>query len=308
MTTVAPENASAIRPDGAALLPVSVVLPVLNEERNLPAALASVEWADEIFVVDSGSTDRTAEIASAYGARVVQFHHRQGGPRKKNWSLANLEFANDWVLLLDADERVPGPLRDEIATAVGSWKLDGYFLDREFIFMGRSLRCFRPNWNMRLFRAGHAHLEDLGFYDLAQTGDNEIHEHVVVNGRTGFLKTPLLHEDYRGLGEWLDRHNRYATWEAHLYRKLRDEPIGVGPLEFFRLDPTRRKRVLRRVWTRLPARPLMQFLAWYLLRRGFLDGRRGFVYSVLMSYHEFVTQEKLRELDRERCDDSARDE
>jgi hypothetical protein len=107
----------------------------------------------------------------------------------------------------------------------------------------------------------------------------------------------LLHDDYRGLTAWLERHNEYATWEAHLYRKFRSEPLGVGPLGFLRLDPFRRKRVLRRVWVRLPFRPTLRFLVWYLARRGFLDGREGFIFCVLMSYYEFIISAKLRELE-----------
>ena len=280
-----------------ARLPVSVVLPVLNEERNLRAALASVAWADEVVVVDSGSTDATAEIARAAGAAVVEFAYPGHGPKKKAWALDHLELRNEWVLLLDADERVTDALRAEIQAAIESGAADGYYVDREFVFMGRSLRCFRPNWNLRLFRRGRGRMEDLGLHELEGTGDNEIHEHVEVDGRVGFLTSPLLHEDYRGLTRWLDRHNAYATWEAELYRKFRREPIGVGPLGFLRLDPFRRKRVLRRVWVRLPGRPFLRFFIWYVLRRGFLDGRVGFVFCVLMSYYEFVIGAKLRELE-----------
>jgi glycosyltransferase involved in cell wall biosynthesis len=288
----------AIARPAQARVPVTVVLPVLNEERNLPAALESVAFADEVVVVDSASTDRTAAIAEEHGARVEQFSYNGLGPRKKAWALEHLELANDWVLMLDADERVPAALRDEIAAAIESGEADGYFVDREFVFMGRSLRCFRPNWNLRLFRTGCGCMEDLGLYELPRTGDNEVHEHIVVEGPTAFLKTALLHQDYRGLTDWLDRHNRYATWEAHLYRKFRTEPLGVGPAGFLRLDPVRRKRVLRRLWSRLPARPLLRFFVWYLVRRGFLDRRPGFAFCVLMSYYEFIIKAKMRELEQ----------
>lgn len=286
----------------AGRLPVSVVLPVRNEERNLPAALESVRWAREVFVVDSQSTDQTAKIAQDAGALVVQFDYQGHGPRKKSWALSHLPIAEEWVLLLDADERVPPGLRDDIREAIEHGAADAYYVDREFVFMGRSLRCFRPNWNLRLFRNGRAHVEDLGLFDLPGTGDNEIHEHIVADGRAGFLRTALLHEDYRGLTDWLDRHNRYATWEANLYRRFRSEPIPVGPVGFLRLDPVRRKRVLRRVWTRLPARPPLRFLVWYLLRGGIRDGRPGFVFCVLMSWYEFIVGAKLGELERGRCD------
>ncbi len=281
-------------------VPVSVIIPVLNEELNLLAALESVAWADEVFVVDSGSQDRTAEIAQAFGAHVVRFDYRpETGVKKKAWALGNLPLRNDWVFLLDADERVTPALAGEIERSVSKGTGDGFYVDREFVFMGRSLRCFRPNWNMRLFRRGTGHIEDLGLHGLPDTGDNEIHEHVVVEGTRAFLSEALLHDDYRGLSAWLDRHNRYSTWEAHLYRSFRQEPVGIGPLGFLRLDAFQRKRVLRRIWVRVPGRPLLRFLVWYFARRGFADGSVGFIFCLLMSWYELTIGLKLRELEAE---------
>jgi len=276
--------------------PITVLLPVLNEAQNLPAALASVAWADQVIVVDSHSVDGTASIARAAGAEVLQFDYRGSGPKKKAWALAHAPIRHEWLLLLDADERVTEALRSEIARAIRGDDHDGYCIDRELIFTGRSMRCFRPNWNLRLFRHRLGRVEDLEMNDVPQTGDNEIHEHIALDGRIGFLQSPLLHDDDRGLTAWLDRHNKYATWEAHVYRKFRAEPIGVGPLGFLRLDPFRRKRVLRRVWVRMPLRPLLRFFTWYVVRRGFLDGRQGFVFCLLMAYYELIIGAKLREL------------
>lgn len=272
-------------------------MPVLNEEENLSAGLASVAWADEIVVVDSHSTDATAEIAEALGARVVQFEYNDPKVKKKTWALRYLELRNDWVFLLDADERVTPELGAEIARAIANDGPDGYLVDREFIFMDRSLRCFRPNWNLRLFRRGRGHIEDLGLHDLPGTGDNEIHEHVVVDGPVGLLQSPLLHDDYRGITPWLDRHNRYATWEAHLYGKLRAEPLLPVLRQLRTANPLARKRALRLLWVRLPYRPPLRFLVWYFARRGFLDGRAGFIFCVLMAYYELTINIKLRELE-----------
>lgn len=280
-------------------VPLSVLLPVLNEESNLPAALSSVAWADDVVVVDSHSTDRTALIAEEYGARVFQFDYSGRRPKKKQWALSNIPFRNEWILILDADERVTPLLRSEIESAIASESADGYCLDREFVFMGRSLRCFRPNWIVRLVRHRASEMEDLGLEGVPGTGDNEIHEHIRVEGRLGFLKQPLLHEDYRGIGPWIDRHNRYATWEAHLYLRFQREPIGVNPLQFIRLDPFRRKRVLRRVWVRMYARPLLRFIVWYFFRGGVLDGREGYIFCVLMAWYEFLIGLKVRELKRQ---------
>lgn len=282
--------------NASARLPITVIVPALNEQANLPDALDSVAFADQVIVVDSRSTDDTARIAVAFGAEVVQFDYAGRGPKKKVWALANAPIRNEWLLLLDADERVTPALQAEIARAIETGAHDGYCVDREFIFMGRSLRCFRPNWNLRLFRRTHAQLEDLGLGALPGTGDNEIHEHFVLDGRPGYLRSPLLHDDYRGLSAWLDRHNKYATWEAHLYERFRAEPVGVGLLGFLRLDPFRRKRVLRRIWVRLPARPLLRFMTWYVARRGVLDGVPGFIFCVLMAYYEFIIGAKMREM------------
>ena len=157
-------------------------------------------------------------IVDAAGAELVQFNYPGHGPKKKAWALERLAIRNDWVLLLDADERVTHELRKEIEAAVERGDSDGYYVDRELIFMGRSMRCFRPNWNLRLFRRERGRIEDLGLHEVPGTGDNEIHEHIQLDGKVGYLRSPLLHEDYRGLTAWLDRHNKYATWEAHLYR------------------------------------------------------------------------------------------
>lgn len=284
---------------------LSVIIPTRNEEENLREALRSVDWADEVIVVDSHSTDHTVHIAKDAGAKVVQFNYSGHLPKKKNWALEHLPLKNEWVLLLDADERVTPALRREIEACLCDGQADAYCIDREFIFMGRSLRCFRPNWIVRLFRHRLGRFEDLGLTELPGTGDNEIHEHVVVDGKLDFLRNPLLHDDDRGLTAWLDRHNKYATWEAHLYRRFRSEPVGVGPLGLLRLDPFRRKRVLRRIWVRLPMRPALRFLVWYVLRRGFLDGRPGFVFCVLMAFYEVTINAKLYELEH-RGDDHGR--
>jgi glycosyltransferase involved in cell wall biosynthesis len=276
---------------------VSVLVPVKNEAANIAACLESLRWAGEIFVVDSQSTDGTAALAAAAGAQVVQFYY-QGGPKKKNWSLANLPFRNEWVLIVDADERVPPELAEEICASIHRPDgPDGYYLNRKLIFLGRWIRHagWYPSWNLRLFR------HRLGRYEAApagspQAGDNEVHEHVVLDGRAGYLRNDLLHHDYKSLFHYLERHNRYSDWDSAVYLELRRQPL-FAPAPF--QGAVRRKRWLKRLWVRLPFRPLLRFLYMYVLRAGFLDGAAGWHFCVLASIHEYhiglKMQERLRQ-------------
>jgi glycosyltransferase involved in cell wall biosynthesis len=216
-------------------VPVSVLIPAKNEEENLPACLESVARADEVFVVDSQSEDRSVEIAESYGAKVVQFHFNGRWPKKKNWSLENLPFNNDWVLIVDCDERITPELWDEIATAIQDANHGGYYLNRRVFFLGKWIRHGGkyPDWNLRLFRHAQGRYENLKTEGIRNTGDNEVHEHVVIDdGAVGYLKNDMLHEDFRDLFHWLERHNRYSNWEARVYYNLltgMGEGAPLGP-------------------------------------------------------------------------------
>jgi glycosyltransferase involved in cell wall biosynthesis len=282
--------------------PLSVLVPTLNEELNLPECLDSVDWADEVFVVDSYSTDRTVEIAHERGARVVQ-HPFDNYSRQKNWALDTLPFRHEWVLILDADERVTPELRAEIAQVVlplpatgegwgkGRASPVGYYVNRRFIFMGRWIRHagWYPSWNLRLFK------HRLGRYD-----SREVHEHLVLQGPAGYLKHDLLHLDRRGLEAFVARHNRYSTLEAMARLKVeQNAPDRAGLPTRLLGSPVERKRWLReRVWPRIPIRPLALFFYMYVLRRGFLDGREGFAFCLFHAFQEFMVGLKLAELRR----------
>lgn len=292
-------------PQTASFLPVSVVFPVRNEELNIGAALATVGWSDDIWVVDSQSTDRTAAIATEMGGKVVQFHYLGHGPKKMNWSLENLSFKYEWVFFLDADERVPAALVDEIRTGLARHDVDGFFVDREYIFLGKSIRCFRPDWNMRLWRHRLGRFEMLGT-NVPATGDVEVHEHVVIEtGRIAYFTAALLHEDRRPIRSWVDNHNRYSEWEAEVYRQYRAQPLSIRGI--WGQEAIWRKRMLKKVWVRLPMRPLARFFIYFVLRKGFLDGRVGFDYSVAMAFYEFMINLKLHEADLQGRLESAAD-
>lgn len=280
-------------------IPISVLIPAKNEEQNLPACLESVARADEIFVVDSQSGDRSIDISEQFGATVVQFHFNGRWPKKKNWALDELPFRNEWVLIVDCDERIPDELWDEMAIAIQNPDYEGYYLNRRVFFLGKWIRHGGkyPDWNLRLFRHAKGRYENLNTEDVQNTGDNEVHEHVVMSGNVGYLKNDMLHEDFRDLFHWIARHNRYSNWEARVYYNLLtgmgdDSTIGANLFG----DAVQRKRFLKRIWVRLPFKPMLRFLLFYVFRLGFLDGQAGYIYGRLLSQYEYQIGVKLFEL------------
>ena len=198
-------------------VPVSIIVPIRNEAENLPRCLASIAWADEIFVVDSQSTDESQSVAEKLGARVVQFEFNGTWPKKKNWALENLPFRNEWVFILDADEVLPAEAEAEFRAAIaGAGATAGFWINRRFMFMGRWLRhAYYPNWNLRLFRHSLGRYEKLTDAATA-SGDNEVHEHVVVQGPTGRLRCEIDHYAFPSVEVFVEKHNRYSNWEARV--------------------------------------------------------------------------------------------
>ncbi len=233
---------------------ISVLIPTFNEASNILDCLRSVAWADEIVVVDSRSVDDTRSLASGFGARVVDFEWNGRWPKKKNWALENIAWRNEWLLILDADERITPALGREIQAVTRASPLDGYFLNRRFLFMGRWLRhCgYYPSWNLRLFRHAAGRYERLLTTDTC-SGDNEIHEHLIVSGRTGYLQHDMLHLAYPDIFTWVEKHNRYSNWEAHVElsveRSKHESSFAV---------PGWKRRV--KLWSRqAPFRPALRF-------------------------------------------------
>ncbi len=276
------------------LAPISVLVPVRNESPNLAACLASVAWCNDVVVVDSGSTDGTADIARAAGARVVDFKWNGALPKKKNWALTSVAWKNDWVFIIDADERVTPELASALRAALRQDTHQGYYVNRRFWFLDGWLNhCgYYPSWNLRFFR------HRLGRYELPAgggatgSGDNEVHEHIELQGTAGYLAGEMEHYAFPDIATWVEKHNRYSNWEARLQ-------IEASAADAAGLDPgITRKRRLRRLAWHLPFRPALRFLYHYVWRAGFLDGYRGFVFCRLMAWYEFMCASKARELRR----------
>jgi glycosyltransferase involved in cell wall biosynthesis len=279
-------------------LPITVLIPAKNEERNLGRCLSTLSPAERIIVIDSHSHDRTTKLAEENGAEVVQFNYTGGYPKKRQWALTVLDIATPWIFLLDADEAVPPPLWEEIKEALnrpnGS---DAYLITKGFHFLTRRFRFGGFSHSaVLLFREGKAQFERL-IEETADGLDMEIHERLIVHGSVGKLKTPLIHEDFKGLEAYIARHNHYSSWEAKVrYFFLSGEwrnhetlsPKFFGPLQ-------ERRRFLKMIAMRTPFEPLLWFLYHYLFRLGFLEGRSGFIASQIRANYIAQTRAKLYE-------------
>lgn len=269
-----------------ASLPVTVVVPVRNEEVNLPRCLERLSRFPEVVVVDSASTDRTRAIAEAMGARVVCFEWNGTYPKKRNWFLLNHRVTQPWVLFLDADEFVDDAFCDDLERTLPGSACDGYWISYTNHFLGRALKHGVPQRKLALFRVGRALYERIE-EDQWSALDMEIHEHPIVEGAVGTIGTPIDHRDYKGLAKFIERHKDYALWEARRVRSVRGDPEIWSRF-------TWRQRVkyrhIARWWY-----PWFYFLATYVGRLGFLDGAAGFHYAMYKAWYFQTIRLLIRE-------------
>jgi glycosyltransferase involved in cell wall biosynthesis len=275
---------------------ISVLIPVRNEARNLGRCLAPiVDWADEIVVVDSRSTDGTVEIAERAGARVLQFQYAGGWPKKRQWAIDTHPWRNDWILLLDADEILTEEAKRDIAQAIQSTTTNGYWLCFRMVFLGKMLRFGDTAlWKLFLFRRGFGHYEKRLENQDASMADIEIHEHVVVEGPTGRIHSPIRHENWNSLDRYITKHNEYSNWESRVY--VEGTTVGVQPNLFG--NQAQRRRWLKSVLMRLPGSALWRFLYLYVFKLGFLDGRPGLIHAMFKFTQTFHVKAKIFELTR----------
>ena len=290
-------------------LAVSVIVPVRNEAKNLPRCLQALKDVGEVYVIDSQSTDDTVEIARSHGAKVVQFHYQGGWPKKRQWAMNTLPFAHDWILLLDADEVLTPELAEEIRGAIQNPAVDGYSVLLRIWFLGRVLRHGDVGlWKLSLFRRGRGHYECRLKNQDASMADMEVHEHVVVEGATGKLRTPLVHHNVESLSRYIQKHDEYSNWESRVLLQAGQGQAGQGQAGQGQagydkeLPPSllgtqaQRRRWLKRKLFAVPGSPVLLFLYRYVLRLGFLDGVPGLIYCGFQATQMFHTKAKLYEL------------
>lgn len=260
--------------------------------------LDALNPARRVVVLDSHSDDSTGDIARNHGAEVVQFEYTGGYPKKRQWALETLNIETEWVLLLDADEVVPQELWEEIAETLEAPDHAAYLITKGFHFMGRRFDYGGfSHQAVLLFRMGSARFEEL-IDDPATALDMEVHERLLVDGSVGELRTPLIHEDYKGLEAYIDRHNKYSTWEARLRRTYLDEgAYGNQAVEArFLGDAQERRRFLKKIAIRIPFEPLLWFLYHYVARLGLLEGKPGLIASQIRMHYIAHVRAKMYEM------------
>ncbi len=270
-------------------IPVTVIVPVKNEELNLPHCLHWLGDFAQVIVVDSASTDRTPQIAREWGAEVVDFRWNGRFPKKRNWALRNLEIKNDWVLFLDADEYLSEPFLKELRVCIADPAYDGYWVRYTVHLLGRQLHFGDPMHKLPLFRVGKGEYE---FIDERQWSplDMEVHEHPIIDGRTSLMKRPIIHNDFKTLEHYRARHRAYADWEAHRYMDI----CSTGRKDIL----TRRQRI-KYLFLDLRIAGYAYFLESYFLRLGFLDGKCGFLYAWYKAGYFNRIQRNIKQIRKE---------
>jgi len=280
----APAAASPV--SGVPRPPVTAMIYTLNEEQNLPACLDALAWCDDVIVIDSFSTDRTEAICRERGVRFYQ-HAFEGFGSQRNWAADNTAPRHDWLLVLDADERVTDAMVAEMAQRLGGHdggapgsagpppRIAAYRLKRRFHLWGRWLQhsSLYPTWVVRLIHKDRVRYVNRGHAETQE-----------VDGDIGELDADLIDENQKGILEWFERQTRYARKDAEFELAEEDAPFHLG--EVLSTDPLARRAALKRLARRAPGRAPVYFAYSYLVRGGFRDGEDGLVFCTMRALYQ----------------------
>jgi glycosyltransferase involved in cell wall biosynthesis len=263
-------------------LDLTIAIPVRNENKNLPGCLAAIGkgFAKKVVVIDSASKDNTRQIAEDFGAEVIDFLWDGKFPKKRNWYLRNHTPETKWILFLDADEYINDEFKTELKNALQRDDKVGYWLRYTIHFLGKKLKGGYPLHKLALFKVGNGEYEQIE-EDHWSNLDMEVHEHPILNGKTGVLKNKIDHQDFGGISHYIAKHNEYASWEAARFLKTYRNPEIASKWTF-------KQRLKYRLMRSIFIGPAY-FLGSFILLGGFRDGSRGWAFATLkMSYFNEV--------------------
>ena len=278
---------------------ITVVIPVKNEAKNLARCISATKRLGPVVVVDSESTDSTLEIAHSAGAEVLHFKWEGKFPKKRNWVLRNYNFKTAWVLFLDADEFVSPAFIEEVKHTITNTQHVGFWLNFENHFMGKKLRAGDAFRKLALFRVGAGEYEKIEEDNWSHL-DMEVHEHPVLEGTVGEIKTPIEHNDFRGLKHYIAKHNEYSSWEAARYIRLMRPQSSVishpssqqSCTEWNGLTGRQKKKYQNLAkWWFAPA----YFIATYIFKKGVIDGVEGLNFALLKAIYFYQIRLKIKE-------------
>ncbi|MEP5255626.1 MAG: glycosyltransferase family 2 protein [Winogradskyella arenosi] len=266
-------------------IPVSVIVSVKNEELNLPDCLEQLKSFSEVIVVDSISTDKTPQIVESYDYQLVDFKWNGRFPKKRNWTLRNVPLKNDWLLFLDADEILTPSFIEELKTTINHTSHNAFWLNYNNFFMGKELKFGDKMKKLALFRKGFGEYEKIE-EDSWSHLDMEIHEHPIIKGSHGHIKSPIIHNDYKGLEHYIGKHNAYSSWEAKRYLSLQSDSL---------VNFTKRQKIKYGL-INTGLLPFIYFFYSYVVKLGIFDGKSGYYLAKYKANYFFQIQTKIKEL------------
>lgn len=271
-------------------LDLTIAIPVKNEEKNLPGCLASIgkDLAAKVVLIDSGSTDRTKEIACEYGVEVVDFKWNGKYPKKRNWFLQNYNIQSKWILFLDGDEYLTDEFKKELRQKLSyEERKVGFWLSYTVYFLEKELKGGYPMKKLALFRVGAGQYERIEEERWSEM-DMEVHEHPILAGEVGIIKSKIDHNDFRGVGHYVNKHNEYSDWEAKRYLEIKK---SLAACNGWTWKQKLKYQMMKSIWIG----PLY-FFGSFFFYGGFRDGSRGLAFALLkMSYFVQINC-KIKEL------------
>ena len=284
------------------MLDLTIAIPVRNEEKNLPRCLSAIgkDLAKHVVVIDSCSTDGTKEIAKKFEVEVINFKWDGKFPKKRNWYLRNYTPKTKWILFLDADEYLTEDFKRELRAALADDSKVGYWLSYSIYFMNKELQGGYPLKKLALFKVGAGEYERIDEEKWSHF-DMEVHEHPILDGEVGLIKSKIDHQDFKGVSYYVDKHNEYANWEHARYLKSLEDTEASANWTF-------KQRLKYRLMKKMLIGPAY-FFGSYILLGGFRDGARGLAFAILkMAYFTQISC-KIRESNHEQkmLEESLRD-
>lgn len=268
---------------------LTIVIPTFNEEKHIAACIAGIsnDFAKKIFVVDSNSSDNTAKIAKSMGAEVIYFEWNGKFPKKRNWFLKNHKIDSKWVLFLDADEIITKNFKVEVERVLSYTTHKGFYLSYTNYFLGKKLKGGFKMMKLALFQVNAGLYEKIE-EDYWSNLDMEVHEHPIINGSIGYIKSAIDHKDFNGIYRYINKHNEYSSWEALRY-------INLSQKDKKSLQWNWRQKIKYKL-IKNPISSIFYFIGQYLLMGGFKDGLPGLFFAIFKASYYTQVSSKIYEI------------